>query len=40
LREKPTSNDSFMNCVTLAAPNTVTGKLKKKSVEGDPDLEI
>jgi hypothetical protein len=36
-REKPTSNGSFVNCVTPAAPNAVTERLKKKSVEGDPN---
>jgi hypothetical protein len=39
-REKPTSNGSFRNCAMLAAPNVVTRRLKKKSVEGDPDQEI
>jgi hypothetical protein len=39
-REKPMSNGSFMNCATPTAQNTVIGRLKKKSVEGDPDQEI
>jgi hypothetical protein len=39
-REKLTSNGSFVNCVTLAAPNVVARRLKKKSIEGDPDQEI
>jgi hypothetical protein len=34
------SNGSFANCATPATPNTVTERLKKKSVEGDPDQEI
>jgi hypothetical protein len=38
-REKPTSNGSFMNCITPVAPNAVTRRLKK-SVEGDPDQDI
>jgi hypothetical protein len=40
LREKLMSNGSFMNCATLAVPNAMTGRLKKKSVEGYPDQEI
>jgi hypothetical protein len=36
-REKPMSNGNFTNCVKLAALNTVTRRLKKKSIEGDPD---
>jgi hypothetical protein len=35
-REKPTSNDSFANYVTLVVPNAITRRLKK-SIEGDPD---
>jgi hypothetical protein len=38
--EKLTSNGSFMNSVTLTTPNIVARRLKKKSVEGDPDQEI
>jgi hypothetical protein len=40
LREKLTSNSSFANCIMPAVPNTVARRLKKKSVEGDPDQEI
>jgi hypothetical protein len=40
-REKLTSNDNFMNSVTLTTPNAVGMRLKKKKhVTGDPDLEI
>jgi hypothetical protein len=39
-REKPTSNASFVNCAMPTAPNTVVGRLKMKSVEGDLDQEI
>jgi hypothetical protein len=38
--EKLTSNGSFTNSVMPTAPNTVAWRLKKKSVEGDPDQEI
>jgi hypothetical protein len=34
------SNGSFVNYATPAAPNTVIRRLKKKSIEGDPDQEI
>jgi hypothetical protein len=37
-REKLTSNGSFANYVTTAALNTITGRLKKKSIKGDPDM--
>jgi hypothetical protein len=37
---KLTSNGSFTNSVTSTAPNTVIRRLKKKSIEGDPDQEI
>jgi hypothetical protein len=40
LREKLTSNSSFANSVMSTAPNTIARRLKKKSVEGDPDQEI
>jgi hypothetical protein len=39
--EKLTSNDNFMNSVTLTVPNAVSLRPKKKRhVAGDPDLEI
>jgi hypothetical protein len=39
--EKLTSSGSFVNSVTLIAPNTVIRRLKKKKhVAGEPDLEI
>jgi hypothetical protein len=38
--EKLTSNGSFANSVTPTTPNVVITRLKKKSVEGDPDQEI
>jgi hypothetical protein len=37
---KLTSNVSFMNSITPTAPNAVIRRLKKKSIEGDPDQEI
>jgi hypothetical protein len=39
--EKLTSNGNFTNSVTPTTPNAVIRRLKnKKSVEGDPNLEI
>jgi hypothetical protein len=38
--EKLMSNDSFTNSVTPTTPNAVIRRLKKKSVEGEPDQEI
>jgi hypothetical protein len=38
--EKLTSNGSFANSVMLIMSNAVAWRLKKKSVEGDPDQEI
>jgi hypothetical protein len=38
--EKLKSNGNFMNSVTPTTPNVVIMRLKKKSVEGDPDQEI
>jgi hypothetical protein len=38
--EKLTSNSSFANSITPTAPNAVIMRLKKKSVEGEPDQEI
>jgi hypothetical protein len=37
---KLTSNGSFANSVTPTTPNAVIRRLKKKSIEGDPDQEI
>jgi hypothetical protein len=39
-REKSMSNGSFANYATPAVSNVVTRRLRKKSVEGDPDQEI
>jgi hypothetical protein len=39
-REKLMSNGSFANSVTPATRNAIARRLKKKSVEGDPNQEI